>query len=264
METHNQELSCEHDKLISCLENIIEQELQKEPGEIDENLVDECLAFIMELKDISCDRSEDELQQQIQSIVSSTNIKEIQTAKKPHKVVRFRVVLVAAMVAILLIGSCVTAYAVSPEFRNWIREVITLPFGGQIHDSQMNITYKHLDVKKQYSDIQSLVEGESLNILYPAKLPDKVQVTNVLVLNENVDEQILIAFEPHTYSILILSGQQNNSMPDGELFVHDGITYHIVQEENGAFAFFNHAGHYYSIQAPDYQSLINILENLKG
>lgn len=260
METHNQELSCEHDKLISCLENIIEQELQKEPGEMDENLVDECLAFIMELKDISCDRSEDELQQQIQSIVSSTNIKEIQTAKKPHKVVRFRVVLVAAMVAILLIGSCVTAYAVSPEFRNWIREVITLPFGGQIHDSQMNITYKHLDVKKQYSDIQSLVEGESLSILYPSKLPNAVQVTDMLV----IENDIHVCFSSHDYSMIIALGEQTISITNSNEFVHNGRTHYIIQEKNGAFAFFNHAGHYYSIQAPDYQSLINILENLKG
>lgn len=188
----------------------------------------------------------------------------IQKTVRSHKIRKKRL-LVAAIVAIALVLGCIVTVAADPSIRNWIYEVTKLPRGGQLYDAENDITYFHSNITATYSSFEELAKSENLGILYPTVLPEGVTVKNIYSIDDESMFEYRIQFSSALYSIDIYEPcPEVIDDLDGEIMVFNGITYELVSVQSEEYAFCTFNGHRYSFRAPDRESLIYILENVKG
>lgn len=253
----------ENEIKIAQLEKIIELEYQKKDSEMNEDLVNECFDYIAELKGLSFDLSEEDKHEKLAQILVSAPATKKNGARRRT---RLRTAIAAAMVALMLFACCVTAYAFSPTLRYWLLETVKLPIGGQLYDSENDITYIHNDTKAVYSSIEELASSEELDILYPTALPDGVKIKNIYSYGGESEIIYGIQFSSDVYSIGVykLSHGNGGEAIKGDEININGVTYCIFNVESIYYAVCIYKDYYYSFKAPDRESLLYIIENVKG
>ena len=188
------------EELVIWLRDAISEETQKQEDQIDYEFVNECMALLSELITDKYNLSEEEIKAQARRITSANpknNIKKVELVdKRPIKLKRLAIFAIAA--AVFICGA-LTVFAVSPAFRNMVMSVLGMNVGDSIEHN--GITYINSGEGKVYADIAELVEKEGLDIMYPHELPDGVEITK-LVMFENEDK-LYINFNETEISIII-------------------------------------------------------------
>ena len=144
-----------------------------------------------------------------------------------------------------------------------ISKIVRQDEGSQINVEQF--TFHNGGETETYSTIGEMVESESLDIMYPSKLPDNVAVVRVNVNeSEQGNMQIQIITNDDRTTVFI----EKNVKPSDNLgeynktYVINGATYYIF-EDDIYFATCYHKDNYYYVQANHYDELILIINNMK-
>jgi len=178
--------------MITELEQIIQTEEAKPEAERDENLIDDCIHEIAELKGVKADFSDEE--------VAEITDKLVKAAEKEKKRKRF-IRLAAGIAAAFVIVTGVTACAVNPALINWLAKVVRMPFGSAIERS--TLTYTFQGSTKEYYNIEELLKQNSLDIYYPSILPNNIVLLEVEMV-ENADSNIILftfSSDDYQYSV---------------------------------------------------------------
>lgn len=247
---------------ILKLKNIIAKEKEKPESQQNINLIDDCIKNIAELKGIRAEHTPEELRQKSQELLERAKSNPTATAvpKQARRKMRMAALVAAALILVCSISVC----AFNPDVQEWLFKVIKMPVGTRIESN--GVTYVYCGKPIYYSSIIELVEKEGLDILYPSKLPDGATIKEIS--SSTVDSNTIdVVFNSIDYGYVIHVGEQMN-FADWEFYDeyhHDNISFYIRHDNIiGYSAHFNDDLNYYSVVAPDYDSLLLILNNLKG
>lgn len=255
---------------LAYFQKIIAEEQKKPLKKRDVALMDECIKATAEIKGAKSAFTEEELDAKVQEATSSKAGASTYGSEKGVRRRRLRkpVLIIAVLVLALLVFS-VTTVAGVPSNRKWFFKLIRMPVGSQIYED--GITYIYAGRTQTYRDVEELFEKENLKILYPGKLPEGVHIKDVEKSTTHTGlTDIFFTFDTANVFYSVIIDDTQGFVPD------DTFTPYVITEDCTAYycedtfrnnvywAIFLYDGSCYSITAPDCDSLLFILENLKG
>ncbi len=171
-----------------------------------------------------------------------------------------RALLVAAIASALLFSSCCVLKFV-PDICQYLAGIVRQPEG--VENNVDEFTFYHNGDVKKYDSIEEMVAGEDLDIMYPTKWPEGVEVKSVIITNEINGNEVIQIFtsDTNTNINIELSGNPlDSSIKD--VYVLHNIDFYIKQEVMYvANCYYNN--NCYTITANTRDELILIIDNLK-
>lgn len=263
------------DKKIHYIEKMIVKELNKSRSKVNMEKVRYYERLVVEIGGEVCTKSEEELSENLLNIkkkaetINKVCTKHITKSNySPAK--RFAIALIAA---IILIFSSFSIYAVSVGGYGKAWEVISSSIvdffnSGKEKDTINGITIIKADYSKEYDSIENLVKNEELNILYPAELPEGIEIKSIRSISyENEKYKIVFVFNKKSISMEV-----KNQISFADDFIHNNANlktnnidiYIISLDEESIEAVFHYNELEYVIISTDKNLLIQLIEKLKG
>ncbi len=269
---------------IAWLCEIIEKEIEKPDGEVDEDLVLECTEFLKELTSDEKIYTEEELEQKLQKIkeeayAEQNDIESIlpcggaplhKTPKKKRRVLFKAVAVIAAAFllsfATLSIAAISQGYTISEFIKVNIEKIKGMGDGDRLEDG--NVTLIKNGVSAKYDSVEEAIKEGGLDILYPTVLPDGVEIEQIVVTHEGDEKDYTISFfiRQGNFSFLVNSAPKVDTTLWKEVSIYEvgGNTYYIQKTNLGYHAVGHRNGFEYSIIFENYDGLIKVLNGLKG
>ena len=256
-------------KLIRHLNSIINHEVEKPYTEMDADLVEACVELSLELQGKNYTLSNEELEEKVRKIPFVDTKEILNAAQKKRKINKRKILLIAAIVAILCAVLMVMS---SGRFVDYWHSVMNEKFGSVFNVpvgekySEGSKEFIHNGESIIYEDIESFFKYEDYDVLLPNKLPKGIDFMNIHVIK--FDDIITVSFESviTSYDIYL-----NASVPQ---IVKD-TTYSYTTKNNlicyiermddiGMVQIhFEYNGNYYNISGTDEQILLGVIENLE-
>ena len=264
---------------IEWLCQIIQKEADKPEDQIDYDLIKECSDFLDELTANDLVYSPDEIEQKLKDqkeknkkIDRNHASKRTMCSHLKRMRTSLKVALISALVFVLLFAS-VSIVAYAQGYRSaWdyivanIQKIVGMEPGSQFTEN--GITIIKNSGSETYDTMEDLIQNEGLDILYPSKLPDGIQLKRIVQILED-DNQFTLAFQTTADDLSIgVSNYYKNNLElwtDYTTYATEMMTFYIIQVADGAFQAVGQKDNFeYSILYNDYNELISILENMKG
>lgn len=203
------------------------------------------------------------------NIGTSANVEKIEPIcaqeSKPARAVKRRhtlkrIWLVAAVIAVLMAVSVMTASAFGYNVFEYFGQVIGLPVGDKVDKGYITlVNYGETDT---YSSIDDLLSDMNIEILYPTILPDNVQIERVCISEgENGGDFIeLITSDSSTYISVDTNAEYKEIKNYTKQHIVGDCTYLIFEGDNFAVCYYKDC--YYYISSNNYDNLILIINNL--
>lgn len=122
--------------------------------------------------------------------------------------------------------------------------------------------------QKQYDTIEELLATEGFNVMYPSEVPDNQRITEIRFVPETEGHYALyFVFSDNSYTFQVYNYYIVNLET---LFEHkcisvNGIEYYITSIDGTSYhAICQYNGFEYAIDSPNYDDLLNIINNMKG
>ncbi len=258
---------------IAWLCQIIKNETEKPEDERDVDLISECSDYLYELSEDDLRFSEEELQQGLAKIkqnhqASGATI--LPMKKRRKRLIRVAIIF-AATFAVLFSGISVAAktqgYTNAWEFVSQNVDIISkMKPGDRIEDG--NITLIKGEESIIYASIEELIKKENYNILYPSKLPDNVRIRKIIQQNMSDDSTLLSFQTDDIYLSFSISSKPSVSEKDLQYYEKHQTSYTTFYVDTKSDSVYQAIGYFenyeYCIVYNDYNTLISILNNLKG
>lgn len=260
---------------IQWLCQIIDNETDKPEEEMDFALIGECSAYLRELSDKAAEATKEQKQRILQQIKAHHN----QTATtKSAKVLRpnwrkmGRIVAIAATVVALLLSTLTVLAKVNGYSSAWeyvkenVQKIVGMNSGDRVNDRE--ITLIKNDGVVAYKSIEELLKAEGLDILYPAKLPNGVQITKIS--QQIISEEYIIycyIFTDENLSVLASTKSivGTDDLKAYEPFIANNIKFYVRQRSDASYQAVGYDGLYeYQIHCKDYNTLTTVLKGMRG
>ena len=259
---------------IQWLCQMIDNETDKPEDEMDFALIDECSAYLRELSDKAAEAPKEQKQRILQQIKAHHN----QTAQKSAKVLHpswktpRKIIAIAATIVLLLaltltVIAKVNGYSNAWEYvRENLQKIIGLDAGDRVNEG--NITLIKGEESIAYSSIEELMQTEGYDILYPATLPEGIEITKVSQQIVNEDYTLFsVQFNDPNLSIVI-STKRNILAEDLEEYTPyptAAMTFYLEKTPENSYQAVGYDARYeYLICSDNYDVLVEILNNMKG
>lgn len=272
-ELNNNSLS--NGEKAEILTTIIDLESEKPDGDMD--LIRECLDYLADLNGEESAESAEQQAERLQRIYQKVADGEGAAKGKKQPIGRKRrlrnAAIIAAIVAAILLIT-MTSLTVIARVNGYddVFEWITahwqeLPSNGHIMSGDTEfIWYKDY---KSYYDIESWLEEEELDLLYPSVLPDGVQLAYIarFITDEGIDFSYV--FDPPQIFVNVQNYDLDNfEIKDKmEIIEVNGYRMGILNVPHDPsykyYAYFLYGDFAYTIGAADRDTLLFLLENLK-
>lgn len=210
------------EELVIWLRDAIAAETDKPESEIDYAFVDECMAMLSELMTDEYNLTPEQINSKVQKITS--NHSTVSAKKKPMKLKRLVVIAVAA--AVLICGTI--AVLATPYLRHMVMRVLGMEVGESIEYN--GVTYINSGEGKVYSNIAELVEQEGLDIMYPHKLPEGLEITKVVKFEE--EDKIIVIFNDENINFTVkynITNLDNHTNTD-DIVSYNNISFYIYSK----------------------------------
>lgn len=248
------------DKLLA----IILLETSKPFKEIDCNLVDECIDFLMEIEGRKR-LSEKEIIQRIGEIPFKDNILKFnETARR--KVTAKRIAIVAAIMAIIIAIIGVMSIASEDIFGDLLAR-FGKPFVEHLDSEAVKyggIVMYNADETRDYDTIEELLKAEKIDMLYPSWLPEGVEVDHIRFAVESNEKEYSINCNNYAYSIKMYPQKQlDEEAKTNTCKEIKGFDVFYFSENGVTQCNFIYKNNLYSVIADSIDNLFKIIENLK-
>jgi len=243
---------------IRYFDNIINEEMKKKTEEQNPDLIDDCIRKIALLKGVKAEFTEDELAEKAQQAINAVKAK--MAAKKRA---RFKSLIAVAAAVALLGGTFVGAYAFSPQFKDWVTQLLDMPVGSAVTSG--GITFINDGERETYDNITELMESLDIAVYYPEVLPDGIYIESISYIRRN--NIIAFDFNSDSYSFTIDLNCANSFSPNNslEIYTANNLSLYINKISDSVFySVFYDEHNIYSITTPDIDSLKIIFDNLRG
>ena len=253
--------------VMKKLEAIIDSELSKPYEEIDRSLVDECVNFLMELREEKR-LTEEEISAKVKAIPFVGKKTSGKSQKKKKFGVRKALLTAAILIIVATLGGIVAssfgtdAVDVLRRLGHGIAEMVSgekLDVGG--------ITIVKLDSSEEYGSVEELLEKEQIHIMYPTYLPEGSEVEKIhLTEFDGITEIIFQIKGTDTVSLGVyldcgITEEEEKAAEQKERV--NGMLCLFVNVPDRVQAAFEYNGNKYVVGYKDYSELIKIIENLE-
>lgn len=257
--------------LIKKLRAIIEIESLKPISEQDVDLIDECVDYLMELEN-GIELTDEELEngkKQIYMLLDKN--------KKPQKKLKFKGLLIAACLAIIMLLANFVALACGIDtvsiLKEWGHSIIEM-FEGE-KEEYGGVTIIKENESLSFDSINDFKNNTSFDVLCPMVLPDGVELKKIKVTgsydsqNNYISTYYTVAFITNNSSESIIV-HTNPSYPKD--FMNEptldkeeiyGYTCYFFVEDSTIQCTFVHKNVTYIIKSQNRSNLENIIKNLK-
>lgn len=254
----------ENQSLRDKLSAIILLETAKPYEEIDCDLVDECIDFLMELEGRKR-LGKKEIRRRIGKIPFKENILKFNENAR-RKVKAKRIAIVAAIMAIIMAIIGVMSIASEDIFGDLLAKY-GRPFirfmDNEIVEYSRNTIYNADDIHT-YESVEEMAEAENINILCPSWLPEGVEVDNVRFVIKNNEKEYSINCNNYAYSIKMYPkkplDQEAKTNTCKEI---KGLEVYYFSRNGVTQGNFIHKNNLYSVTTDSSDNLYKIIENLK-
>lgn len=167
-------------------------------------------------------------------------------------------------VATILLICCATTAATALGFNvfDYFRKLIACEEGTTV-ESEF-VTLVHNGEAMEYSSMRDLIRDQKLAIMYPGKLPDGVNVSEIRIVKDS-DGRSLIEIQTTDCNLYIhieLSKfGTSGTYADCEIHDLDGKVFYVQKQNSFASCFYN--DNYYYIKAKTYTDLLLIIQNME-
>ncbi len=263
----NSEYDTTKSGIMKKLEAIIDSELRKPYEEIDLSLVDECVNFLMELREEK-GLSEEEILIKVEAIPFVGKKTSDKSQNKKKFGIRRALLTAAILIIVAILGSIVAssfgtdAVDVLRRIGHGIVEMVSgekLDVGG--------ITIVKLDSSEEYGSVEELLEKEQIHIMYPTYLPEGSEVEKIHMTEfDGITEIIFQIKGIDTVSLGVyldcgITEEEEKAAEQKETV--NGMLCLFVNAPDRVQAAFEHKGNKYVVGCNDYGELIRIIENLE-
>lgn len=209
---------------IAQLHAVIEREMQKPLEEQDEELIDECIQTIAEIKGVRSSFTPEEIDAQIAVVQARAEAEKASAVRQPR---RIKTALLAACLVVIMLAGAVTVYAVSPAVREWIQDVLKLDVGASI--TKDGITYENQGKSVVYPNVDELLATEGLRIFLPSDLPDGIEIERIVRMDINGKQAYSITFNTMDISMRVQIGNAKSFSPSSnrEIYTNSVGTFYI-------------------------------------
>ena len=255
----------------------LEQETQKPAEKRDMDLIEECLCYIEVVMDDEKPIDDAVLERKYQEALArgkARKAKVLTTAPKAKKhKVRKAFIIIAAAIAVLVTTLTIAArvhgyknawgfvYQKALELR-WFER-------GEVFEED-GITLIGNGEVESFSNIEEFLDKKNLNILYPQSLPEGLKIKAIYeYCYENGRRDYVFQFNNQNISMRVSNAYSVDvggltAREDLELLsIHDNTFYVIFTEKIGCQAICHTDELEYIVVAPDYQTLLALLQSMK-
>jgi len=135
-----------------------------------------------------------------------------------------------------------------------------------IYGKEDSFVFFYNEQGREYPSFEEMVESEDLDIMYPSKMPGRVDITSVTLEDKGGERQELrITTSDKDTNVVIQIAMGEGVQLGGNMGTHviDGCNYYVFGDNSGYYAFCYYEDDYYSFQARGYDDLMIIIENME-
>lgn len=258
------------DRVIEYLSVIRDAEVNKPPQESDEELIEACVGLLLYLQDKNAELTPEQISEAVEKIPFVDTEKVVKLKNKNKKVNKFKLLLIAAIIPIILTILTLMAMAdidwsVEKKLKEVFGKLEQTPIGEIFKDEYAE--YGRIN-RKVYTTPEDFAKDYNLDILVPADGFEEEKLTSISYLRYSTGDEIEFRFENQnlTYSIWVnkplpyeLSDSKNQhfTINSLECYVVDLSDVGIYQ------VYFNHKGHTYCFNHSDLDVIIELIENME-
>lgn len=208
------------EELKKYLNSVIDAEIKKS-GEMDSDLIGECVDWLLELKGIEVEVSEDEIKNQVQTIIG----KKYQKRKKRF----FSFKISAAFVAAVFIAQIVSVRAFGVDLFDLTKDKILSLVGVEVQEDGIS---QSASWAREYATVEELETAEKIEILSPVWLPNDEKVVNVVYAYSYEKNKIHLSYSNNTTSLDINLQSAMSNTDGAEIYENEGILFYVFEEAN--------------------------------
>ena len=261
-------------ELIKNLESLYDLEIKKSIETIDTDLLDETIAFGLELNELEVTLTPEEIEEKVRKIpfveTATLNTTQESVKGKTTKVKSHKILLIAAIISILVAILAITSIAfnwnIFEELKNRFGAVADAPINENIDIGGLTVIVNGKPVI--YSDINDFLDSKDLNVLYPETQPNNIKLTHIVFDRINSKDRLLLSFDNTNFTYTILFDEtlsEDIKNVSTEIVTISNIDCYIIDmpDLGQVQIHFTHNNNLYSLSYNNKQELIEIIENLK-
>ncbi len=238
-------------------------EVNKPYDELVDNLVNECVDFLMELEGNENRLAKEEIQKNINDI---TIIEEpANTNPTKGRRVFKRTLLVAACLAILLLIMTVAAASFETDIVSILKKwgsTITQMAAGDKCDVGGNTIIKP-EHSASYNTIEEFLSAEGVHILYPTYLPDGAEIQRIEYLEYGEIKEVVFVQKNVGISVEVKLNGKLTAEEQKSTRLIANYSCHVIEDTTFVQAKFIYQGNVYLVMTDSYDETVKIIENLK-
>ena len=261
-------------ELIKNLESLYDLEIKKSIETIDTDLLDETIAFGLELNELEVTLTPEEIEEKVRKIpfvetatlnTTPTSVKGKTTKVKSHKILLIAAI-ISILVAIFTITSIAFDWNIFDELKNRFGTVADAPINEDIDVNGITVVMR--GETTAFDSIEEFLENEKFDILYPTKLPETTFLNQVVLQQTDKTNKINFVFNNSDFSYIVVF---NKSISEDiknisiEMLEINNLNCYIIDmpDLGQVQIHFTHNNNLYSLSYNNKQELIEIIENLK-
>ena len=261
-------------ELIKNLESLYDLEIKKSIETIDTDLLDETIAFGLELNELEVTLTPEEIEEKVRKIpfveTATLNTTQESVNGKTTKVKSHKILLIAAIISILVTIFAITSIAfdwnIFDELKNRFGTVADTPVNEDIDVN--GITVISRGESKTYKSLDDIVNKYNLKILYPIKTPDGITLKSIMIYQTEKRNEFVFLFNNNNFTFTISPNTMlSNNIKNGSteiLEINNMICYITDMTDIGATQlYFEYDNDLYMLRYNNKQGLIEIIDNLK-
>ena len=208
------------EELIEYLNGIIDDEIKKQDG-MDSDMINECVDWILELKEVKIELTEDEIKRRVNSIT-----KKRYNPKKRQ----LRFIYVAAIIVVMVFSVQIISFtAFSFDLFDWTKNTFLTLIGVEVKQDDISSISSH---SRDYKTIDELELVENLDIIMPDWLPGNIEI-KFISYDYNFEEKQVDIYYNDDITLLII--KLDNPLPETDgtkIYENNNILYYIFTEAN--------------------------------
>ena len=239
------------DELIQYLNDVVDTEIKKS-DEMDTDIIDECVDWILELKGIQVKLSEEEIKRRVRSIIAKQNI--------PKKR-KFRFLYIAASIIVIIFSvQAISITAFSFNFFDWTKEQFLTLLGIEEYRDDTSYLASH---SRRYNTVEELEKAENIDIVVPTWLPGDIEIKDISYIYEFDERQVVVAYTDNLTGLSIKFDSLIYNTRGTKIYEKNNVLYYIFTEAN--VILWEYGGNFYNLTCgfDVVECAEKIIENIK-
>lgn len=246
-------------ELIVWLRDSIRFETAKAEEEMDMDFVNDCMELLSVLLDDKYNLTDEQLEEKLMQIKATKRVETVNKVSRKAAMKFRRTIAVCAAVVFLCAG--VTVCAFNPTIRDMILSVIDSKIGESMEHAGITYTYRGKEII--YEDIQTLIDVEELEIMYPQQLPDGIYINEIIQSEDASIIEILFSRDDLHITIMRneISGIEKLIGNGAEQCEINGIPFYFVEKDNNFVSTILTDNWIYYINGADKNQIRDVIAN---